>query len=165
MTWLSATEYLSHKWLRICSIDRNPVLPSVMTYHRIFDNSNTTGATSGTGFSYPSEVNECTSPFFSVAQSVIFCIIVLKIDVNYPSYFGHCIVSFFFNWWLLMFTFVSSDISYRTEVCIDITFYYTITTHSINRLLLQLTCIICTSIAHCISIWSKNCNVMYIISD
>jgi hypothetical protein len=37
MTWLTAMEYLCHKWARICSICRKhfPVLSSCMTYHRV----------------------------------------------------------------------------------------------------------------------------------
>jgi hypothetical protein len=37
MTGLTVTEYLCHKWPRICSIygNHNPVLSSFMTYHRV----------------------------------------------------------------------------------------------------------------------------------
>jgi len=37
MTWLTVTEYLCHKWPRICSICRIhfPVLSSFMIYHRV----------------------------------------------------------------------------------------------------------------------------------
>ena len=37
MTWLTAMEYLCHKWPRICSTCRKhfPVLSSFMTYHQV----------------------------------------------------------------------------------------------------------------------------------
>jgi hypothetical protein len=56
-------EYLCHKWPRIYSVCRNnqPVLSSFMTYHWVFNNSNTTGATNGTGTTYPSGAHEFTS--------------------------------------------------------------------------------------------------------
>jgi hypothetical protein len=47
--WLTVTEYLCHKWPRICSIFSKhfPVLSSIMTYHRVYNWSNTTSSTSG----------------------------------------------------------------------------------------------------------------------
>jgi hypothetical protein len=32
MTWLTGTEYMCHKWPRICSVCRNPVLPLFIAY-------------------------------------------------------------------------------------------------------------------------------------
>jgi hypothetical protein len=51
MTCLTVTEYLCHKWQRICSVCRYhyPVLSSFMTYHRVCNKSNTTGVNSGAG--------------------------------------------------------------------------------------------------------------------
>jgi hypothetical protein len=38
MTWLTAMEYICHKWPRICSTCRKhfPILSSFMTYHRVW---------------------------------------------------------------------------------------------------------------------------------
>ena len=49
MTFRTATKYLCHKLPRICSVCRNyyPVLSSFITYHRICNKSNTTGASCG----------------------------------------------------------------------------------------------------------------------
>ena len=42
ITWLTVTEYLCHKWLRVCFLSRNhnPVLLPFMTYHLISNKSN-----------------------------------------------------------------------------------------------------------------------------
>jgi hypothetical protein len=42
-TCLTVAEYLCHKWTRICPVLRKhtPVLSSFMTYHRIYNKSNT----------------------------------------------------------------------------------------------------------------------------
>ena len=50
------------KWPRMCSFCRNhnPVLSSFMTYHRVCNNRNTTGATCGAGTAYPSRAREFT---------------------------------------------------------------------------------------------------------
>jgi hypothetical protein len=47
---------------RISSICRKhlPVLSSFMTYHRVCNQIDTTGATSGAGTTYPSRAPECT---------------------------------------------------------------------------------------------------------
>ena len=51
MTCLTATDYLCHKWPRICSVRRNhnPVLSSFVTCHWVCNKSNTTGATRRAG--------------------------------------------------------------------------------------------------------------------
>ena len=57
---LTATEYMCHKWPRICSVCRNRilVLSPLMTFHRIYNKSNTTGATCGARTAYPSGAPE-----------------------------------------------------------------------------------------------------------
>jgi len=52
--WLTVTKYLYHRYSRICSIGRNhnPVLFSCMTYHRVYNNNNSTGATHWAGTAY-----------------------------------------------------------------------------------------------------------------
>jgi len=61
----TVTEYLCHKWPRICSTCRKhfPVLSSFITYHRVFNWSNTTGATSGAGIDHPSGAHDFTPGF------------------------------------------------------------------------------------------------------
>ena len=56
MIWLTAMEYLCHKWPRICTTCRKhfPVLSSFMTYHHVCNKINTTSATSGAGTAHPS---------------------------------------------------------------------------------------------------------------
>jgi hypothetical protein len=56
MTWLTVTEYLCHKWHRVCSVCRNhkSVLSTFMTYHWGCNKSDTTGVMCGTGTAYRS---------------------------------------------------------------------------------------------------------------
>ena len=48
--------------IKICSVCRNhnPVLSSFMTYHRVCNKRNMTGATCGVGIIYPSSVSKFT---------------------------------------------------------------------------------------------------------
>jgi hypothetical protein len=64
-TWLTTTEYLCHKWPRICSVSRNcnMILSSCITYYRVCNKSNTTVATYGTGNAYPPGKTEFTPGF------------------------------------------------------------------------------------------------------
>ena len=68
MTWLTVVQYLCHKLPRIYSICRNhnPVLSLFMTYHRVYNMSNTTCATSGAGTVYPSRAPEFTTYLLGV---------------------------------------------------------------------------------------------------
>ena len=52
--WWPLGEYMCHKLLRICCTYRKyfPILFLFMTYHRVCNQSNTTGATSGAGTAY-----------------------------------------------------------------------------------------------------------------
>ena len=54
-----------HKYPRVCSTccKHFPVLSSFMTYHRVCDKINTTGATSGAGIANPSGAPEFTPGF------------------------------------------------------------------------------------------------------
>jgi hypothetical protein len=53
--YTTVMEYLSNKWSRISSTLRNnfPALSSFMTYYRVCNQINTTGATTGAGNTYP----------------------------------------------------------------------------------------------------------------
>jgi hypothetical protein len=80
MTWSTVTEYLSHKWRGICSTCSKHflVLSSFMTYHQVYNWSNTTGATIRTGTAYPSGAPEF-APMFSgvcVNPSLVFFYLV-----------------------------------------------------------------------------------------
>ena len=60
------SEYMSHKWLQICSFCRiqNKVLSPFMTYQRVCNMSTMTSATSRAETAYPSGTPEFT-PVFS----------------------------------------------------------------------------------------------------
>ena len=103
MTWLTAMEYLCHKWPGICSTCGNhfPVLSSFMTYHRVCNKINTTGTTSGAGAAYPS-----TTPEFTPDCRSLFVLL------SFFS-FGHCFFcpSSIYGFWLPfgIFKFVLKD--------------------------------------------------------
>jgi len=81
---VTVTEYLCHKFPRICSIYRiyKPVLSSFMTYHLLCNKSNTTGVASGAWTAYLSEGPESTSDFsgIRVAQSLVFCVMFCRLS-------------------------------------------------------------------------------------
>jgi hypothetical protein len=68
MTWLIVTEYLWHKLPQICTVCRNHnlVFTSFVIYYRVYNESNTTGATCGAGAAYPSGVLKFTPVFSGV---------------------------------------------------------------------------------------------------
>ena len=75
-----------------CAYNHNPVLSSFMTYHRVCNESNTTGAYRGTGTAYPSGAHEFTTGFSGVrvARSLPFCIVFFRSCCRFS--FDHCIV-------------------------------------------------------------------------
>jgi len=77
MILLTVTEYLCHKWPRIRSVCRNPVISSFMTYHRVCNKSSTTGVTCEKGTAYSSGAPELSSSSvfngIRVARSLVFC--------------------------------------------------------------------------------------------
>jgi hypothetical protein len=78
MTWLTALEYLCHKWPQICSTCKHfLVLSSFMIYHRVCKYINTTGITSGAGTCYPSVAHEFTSGFYWSSRYSIFSFICM----------------------------------------------------------------------------------------
>jgi hypothetical protein len=106
MTWLTVTEYLCHKWPRICSTchQHYQVLSSFMTYHRIC-NQSTTGATSGGGPDYPSGTPEFIHGFCGVriSRSLAFCIVFCRsLFVLFSFLFWPCVVcpSLIYGLWL-----------------------------------------------------------------
>ena len=85
MTWLTVMEYLCHKWPRIYSTCRKhfPFLSSFMTYHRVCNKINTTGATSGAVTAYPSGAPEFTPSFSGVRVTRSFVLYVCFVDRCY----------------------------------------------------------------------------------
>ena len=78
MTLLSITEFLC-----LCSICRNhiPVLFSFKTYHRVCNQSITTGIVNGVRTSYPSGSSEITPRFlvrFMLHDLLFFCVVFCK---------------------------------------------------------------------------------------
>ena len=87
----------------ICSICHNSVFPLFMTYHRVCNKSNTTGATCGAGTDYPCGAVEFTPCFYwlRVTRSLVFCICFIYHCLSFCPfflwslsclYFGHCLV-------------------------------------------------------------------------
>jgi hypothetical protein len=95
MTWLTAMEYLCHKWPRICSTCRKhfQVIFSFMTYHRVCNYINTTGANSGAGTAYPSGAPEFTFQWGSCYSILVLCVCFVDRCLSFCTfYFGHCVV-------------------------------------------------------------------------
>ena len=106
--WLGLTvmEYLCHKWPRISTTccKHFPVLSSFMTYQRICNYINTTGATN--------QWNRICLPFLSsplvfsgvrVTRSLVLCVCLLYRWLSFcPFIFGHCVVcsSSMYGFWL-----------------------------------------------------------------
>ena len=72
-----------------------PVLSSFMTYHRVCNQINTTGVTSGTGTVYPPR-HLSSPPVFSgvrVTQSLVLCVCFVDRCLSFYTFsFGHCVV-------------------------------------------------------------------------
>jgi len=70
------TEYPCHKWSWICFVWRNhnPIFSSFIIFHRVRNNSNTTGVKYQAGTAYPSRAPAFTSALsgFRVARSLVF---------------------------------------------------------------------------------------------
>ena len=83
-TWLTIMEYLSQMIMHMFTCRKHfPVLSSFMTYHRVCNQINTTGATSGEGTAYPSEASDFI-PWFLVGFMLLdlqFYVYVLQIVV------------------------------------------------------------------------------------
>ena len=97
MTWLTVMVYMCHKSPRICSTCREhfPVLSSFMTYHRVCNYINTTGATSGAGTACPSGAPEFTLGFSGVrvTRSLVLCVCFVDGCLSFcPYYLSHCVV-------------------------------------------------------------------------
>ena len=119
MTWLTAMEYLCHKWPRICSICRKhlPILCSFMTDHRVCSYIDAKGATKGALTAYLSGVLELTPGFllsscFFISFMCMFCrsLFVLLYSFLWPLCF-----LFFFNIRTLITPLVSSNSSSKHQ--------------------------------------------------
>jgi hypothetical protein len=95
MTWLAATEYLCHKWPRICSVYRyhSPVRSLFMTYHRIYNKYNTTVAL------MEQELFK-NVPLISSVFCVVFCWLLFVVS----SFFFWSLFCLSFDLWFLFQT-------------------------------------------------------------
>jgi hypothetical protein len=99
------TADMCHKWRQMCSVCRNHhnlVLSSFMTYHRDWNNNNTTSTTCGTGTAHPSGAPEFTPVLVKFYWgSIAFCIVLCRLLFVSLSLF-HCIVrrSSIYGFWL-----------------------------------------------------------------
>jgi hypothetical protein len=112
MTWLTDMEYLCHKWPRICSTccKHFPALPSFMTYHRVCNEINTTGATSRTGTAIPSGAPVFTPGFLWGSYYSIFSFMCMFCRSSFVLLdFFFCL--FFFVLRILITPLVSSNSS------------------------------------------------------
>jgi hypothetical protein len=73
-----------------------PVLSSFITYHRVCNKINTTGATSGAGTAYPSGAPEFISVFSGVVRvnrSFVLCVCFVDRCLSFCTFsLGHCVV-------------------------------------------------------------------------
>jgi hypothetical protein len=82
-----------------------PVLSSFMTYQRVCNQINTTGANSGAGTVYPSGASEGVNPIFSgvrVSRSLVLCVCFVDRCLSFCTFsFAHCVVcSSLYGFWL-----------------------------------------------------------------
>jgi hypothetical protein len=82
-----------------------PVLSSFMTYHRVCNKINTTGATSGAGTAYPSGAPEFISVFSGVVRvnrSLVLCVCFVDRCLSFCTFsLCHCVVcSSIYRFWL-----------------------------------------------------------------
>ena len=96
-TVATSTEYLCRKWQWTCfSCSKHfVVLCFFMTYHRVCNYNNTTGANSGSGTTHRSGVHGFIPDFYCGSCCTIFSFLcnVLKIIVGSFSFsFSHCVV-------------------------------------------------------------------------
>jgi len=120
MTWLSVTEYLYHKWPRMCSVCRNhnSVLSSFMIYHRVSNYSKTKSGICGAATTYSLGAPELTSDFrgVRVARSLVFCVMFCGSLFVPLSVFFWPLSCLSFDLWLLITSLVSSNFSYNIYV-------------------------------------------------
>jgi hypothetical protein len=90
-----------HQWQRICSACRKyfPVYSSSITYHRICNYINTTGASSEAGTAYPSGEPEFTPGFNCGSSYLIFmtclCVCFVYRCLSFCTFsFGHSVICY-----------------------------------------------------------------------
>ena len=96
MIRLTVTDYPLEMTTNMWSISpyHKPVFTSFMTYRRVCNKRNTTGATSGAGTAYLPE-HMISLPVFSgvcVARSLVFCVVFCRSLSFCPFSFGYCMV-------------------------------------------------------------------------
>ena len=94
-----------------------PVLSSFMTCHRVCNQINTTGATSGAGTAYPSGAPEFTTGFHwvPVTRSLVLCMFCRSLFVLLYFFFWQLCCLFFFDIRILITLLVSSNSSVRSS--------------------------------------------------
>ena len=89
-----------------CCRNYNPIISSFMTYHRVFNKSNTMGSTCEAGIAYPSGASAFI-PVFSkdrVGRSLVLCVVFCSSLFVLLSFFiwSLCCLTFF-GFWLYRF--------------------------------------------------------------
>ena len=90
-------EYLCHNWPGICSTCKHfPILSSFMTYSRVCNYINTTGASSGERITYPSQWPEFSATFsgLRVTRSLVLCVCLVDRCLSF-FFWPLCCLSFF----------------------------------------------------------------------
>ena len=97
---------------------------SFLSYHRVYNKSNTTGATSGAGVTYSSKPPEFT-PGWCKIQSLPFCIIFCRSVFVALSILFWSLNCLFFDlrFWLLLW-YVQTYLTYYIHKIINITTFY-----------------------------------------
>ena len=89
-----------------------------MTYHKVCNKSNMTGATSGAGIAYPSRATKFTPSFngICVARSSVLCVMFCRSLFVLVSFFfwSLCCLSFF-DLWLLITPLACSNFSLKIK--------------------------------------------------
>jgi hypothetical protein len=125
MTWMTAMEYMCHRWPRICSTCRKhfPVLSSFMTYHRVVTRlTRPVSLMDQELLTLPEHMS--SPPVFSgvrVTRSLVLCVCFVDRFLFFCIFsFGHCVVcsSSIYGLWLPLWylqTLLLQNISQKTK--------------------------------------------------
>ena len=132
MAWLTVTEYMCHKWPRICSTCRKhfPVLSSFMTYNGFVTRVTwRVPLVEQKQLSLPEYLS--SFPVFSgvlVTWSVVLCVLFVDRCLSFrPLSFGHCVVCpSIYEFWLPLWyiqTLLWSKVRLTWQLVIKMAFY------------------------------------------
>jgi hypothetical protein len=125
MTWMTAMEYMCHRWPRICSTCRKhfPILSSFMTYHRVVTRlTRPVSLMDQELLTLPEHMS--SPPVFSgvrVTRSLVLCVGFVDRCFFFCIFsFGHCVVcsSSIYGLWLPLWylqTLLLQNISQKTK--------------------------------------------------